>query len=228
MSLDPRDENGLVIVAIEDDDFDWDHVTVGAVSALLAAGGVLAAPVTAGAAITAGVALGAAGAGGAAGLGTFFGSFVVLPGPDDEIGRAGWHYTIGTLTANGALAHDSVLGAPGGPPEATDPMPFSSFMGTSIDRHLTSRVAGKHPGLDTVAFDDPEQVLSCANNGACSSGRICVLGACVPSTWTDPTIPVGTFNPAFDVPGTIERMRFDGEGKYVMYVSTSLSDESGR
>jgi hypothetical protein len=52
-----------------------------------------------------------------------------------------------------------------------------------------------------------------------------VLGACVPSGWQDPTFPAGTFDPTKDVPGTIERIRLNGEGDYIFYVSTSISDE---
>jgi hypothetical protein len=202
----------------EDDDFSFGHVLLTIIgSAVGAVGGA------AGGGAWGGIAGGVGG-----GIGGLAAAVALLPSPDDFIGQAAWQAKASDISTRGLLAHDSVLGT------GHDPSALKSITGAGFDSHLQSRTAGNHPGVDAWAYTDNAQVMSCSSSSVCGANKVCYLGACVPSdpnpkkSWTDPTLPKGTYDPNKDVAGTIERIRVNGSGAdYVMYVATSLSDESG-
>lgn len=190
----------------EDDDIGWEHLALGALAAAGAAGGAAAAG-------GAGLAIGLA-AGGTGGSAFVTAVLLELPDPDDFLGRAAYQADADDITARGQLSHDGVLG-----PIESLPLIESS------NRDVSGLLVAEHPAVDLQTFDTNEQAAdqSCTATSACSAGRECVVGACVPVGWVDRSLPLG-FDPAQDLAGTIERRDYRGSGAhYRGFVSTSLS-----
>lgn len=158
-------------------------------------------------------------AGGAAELGTLIGLVLKdAPDPDDQIGRAVWTQNIAELQQRGLLAHDS---------EIADEVPLLTRVPT-LQKHIVGEEAGRHPGVDLVAYSSNDDLVSCSDDSACGTGRICRLGACVPPDWSDRTLP-RDYDPQVDAAGTIERIEMDGSrSNYRVYISTSLSVRDAR
>jgi hypothetical protein len=214
-----NEQTELLVYVGEDDDFGPLHVLAGAIGAVAGAytgaqaGSALGPP---------GAALGAISGGIAGAVGALAAAKALLPNPDDLIGQTAWQANLSIIQANGLLAHDSLIGS------GKDPSELPALTGVGFDRALRSRIAGKHPGVDLTSYTENSEIKSCASSSTCTGGRTCVLGACVTAGWEDPTLPLGTFDPQKDVAGTVESIHFKGDGEYVIYVSSSVSDETGK
>jgi hypothetical protein len=207
----------VVLRVGEDDAFDWDHVAAGIVGSIAGAigGGLLSGNYW--------VAAGAAVGGGIAGFST---AFLYLPNPDDEIGQAVWSATVDTVNQAGLLAHEGTISSGDAPVSGIDPQKLPDNSGIP-NRFLKSRRAAKHPSVDTLGYNLNPDIQTCIFDSGCSPGKFCYEGACVPMGWTDGTLPKGNFDISRDVPGTMEIVHLDGDGEYLFYISTSISDERG-
>lgn len=202
--LDPTKHPFLIEMG-EDDDVDFWQIVIGGVAAV---GAGIATAYSGGAALAILVASGTAG-------GTTFASmaFAEAPDPDDFLGRAAYQASTGDILNRAQQSHDGVLG---------DIASLELIPGSSEVSNLN---VSQHPAVDLTVYSSNSQLaaVSCASDAACTGGKVCRAGVCVPSNWVDRSLPL-RFNSVTDLAGTIEWRDYNGSGAhYRLYMSTSIS-----
>jgi hypothetical protein len=202
--LDPT-KHPFMIEMGEDDDIDFWQIVIGGVAAVGA--GVATA-------FSGGTALAVAAAAGGTG-GTTFISLVLseAPDPDDFLGRAAYQASTGDIINRAQQSHDEVF---------ANIASLELIPGSSEVSNLN---VSQHPAVDLTVYSSNSQLaaVSCASDAACTGGKVCRAGACVPSNWVDRSLPL-RFDPATDLAGTIEWRDYNGSGAhYRLYMSTSIS-----
>jgi hypothetical protein len=208
--LDSVAQSPFVIQLGEDDITNWQQITVAIVAGAAAGYGAAA---VGGSALAVGI------AGGSTGGLTWLGqvAFNVFD-PDDFLGQAGWSVNAAEVAKRGVLLHDGNLNT------LVPPL----FRVPQNDKSSSDPQVANHPGVDAIAYDENSQIMSCANDAACGTAKRCFIGACVPTSWSDPTLP-RNFTPATDIAGTTEIRNFTGSGAhYRLYVTTSVSGRDER
>jgi hypothetical protein len=188
----------------EDDDVGFGQIAIG----VLAAIGVGVAT-TASSGVGLGVLAGASSGGG---------SFIVavaaeLPDPDDFLGRSAYTASVSDVFARGSELHDGAFDA------------VNAFELISGNSRVEGLEVSSHPAVDLLVYrnNDGAQEHTCASDAGCDGDETCILGVCVPEGFQDRSLPL-LFDPAEDIPGTIELRAYRGEGAhYRGYVSTSVS-----
>lgn len=106
---------------------------------------------------------------------------------DDPLGSATIQATVSDVTDRGALSHDNMFG------------PQPSLPGGDLpgQKFVRDNDVAFHPAVDNGVYRNNGAIEACQAPSQCGSNETCFIGACVPTTWTDPVAGQNNQGPGF-------------------------------